>query len=127
MLYLLPDTPDQQIYLTLYEGRSYFTTAFTNYLMVLTYEMSGESFAQVIEILSENERITKLQVTTDGIVKSGRYHLEVYGQNSNTNLDPTDVSVVGLVERGLAFISTDAVYYDVSNPSIPTDIVYTGI
>jgi hypothetical protein len=127
MLYMLPDTPSQQIYLTLYEGRSYFTTAFTNYLMILTYEMSGQSFAQVVDILSENERITKLQVTTEDIVKSGRYHLEVYGQNSTTNLDPADASVVGLVERGLAFISTDAVYYDVSSPSIPTDIVYTGI
>ena len=89
--------------------------------------MSGESFAQVVDILSENERISKLQVTTENISKSGRYHLEVYGQNSTTNLDPSDASVVGLVERGIAFISTDAVYYDVSNPSIPTDIVYTGL
>jgi hypothetical protein len=50
----------------------------------------------------------------------------VYGQNSDSNLDPTDASVVGLVERGSMILSNGTIYFDVSTPTIPVDVIYTG-
>ncbi len=126
MIYLLTDTANQTTYLTLNEGRSYYTTAFTDYLLVLTYEMTGETLAQVVSITSENERITTIQLTTETLVNAGRYRYEVYGQNSNTNTNPTDASVVGLVEKGIIELTKSVNYYDISNPTIPVDYIYTG-
>jgi hypothetical protein len=126
MIYLLTDTANQTTYLTLNEGRSYYTTAFTDYLLVLTYEMTGETLAQVVSITSENERITTIELTTETLVNAGRYRYEVYGQNSNTNTNPTDASVVGLVEKGIIELTKSVNYYDISNPTIPVDYIYTG-
>jgi hypothetical protein len=126
MIYLLTDTANQTTYLTLNEGRSYYATAFTDYLLVLTYEMTGETLAQVISITSENERITTIELTTETLVNAGRYRYEVYGQNSNTNTNPTDASVVGLVEKGIIELTKSVNYYDISNPTIPVDYIYTG-
>lgn len=103
MIYLLPNTAGQNLILTLDEGRTYFSTAFTNYLLILTREENsevGESTAQVVTIIGENARYTTVQVSTVGITEAGTYRYEVYGQNSAVNIDPDDVSVVGLVERG---------------------------
>lgn len=126
MIYLLTDTANQTTYLTLNEGRSYYATAFTDYLLVLTYEMTGETLAQVVSITSENERITTIELTTETLVNAGRYRYEVYGQNSNTNTNPTDASVVGLVEKGIIELTKVVNYYDISNPTIPVDYIYTG-
>lgn len=126
MIYLLTDTANQTTYLTLNEGRSYYATAFTDYLLVLTYEMTGETLGQVVSITSENERITTIELTTETLVNAGRYRYEVYGQNSNTNTNPTDASVVGLVEKGIIELTKSVNYYDISNPTIPVDYIYTG-
>jgi hypothetical protein len=126
MIYLLTDTANQTTYLTLNEGRSYYATAFTDYLLVLTYEMTGETLAQVVSITSENERITTIELTTETLVNAGRYRYEVYGQNSNSNTNPTDASVVGLVEKGIIELTKSVNYYDISNPIIPVDYIYTG-
>jgi hypothetical protein len=126
MIYLLTDTANQTTYLTLNEGRSYYATAFTDYLLVLTYEMTGETLGQVVSITSENERITTIELTTETLVNAGRYRYEVYGQNSNSNTNPTDASVVGLVEKGIIELTKSVNYYDISNPTIPVDYIYTG-
>lgn len=126
MIYLLTNTANQTTHLTLNEGRSYYTTAFTDYLLVLTYEMTGETLAQVVSITSENERITTIELTTETLVNAGRYRYEVYGQNSNTNTNPTDASVVGLLEKGIIELTKSVNYYDISNPTIPVDYIYTG-
>jgi hypothetical protein len=126
MVYLNTNTANQYAWLSLDEGRAYFNVAFTHYLLVLTYEMTGEKLAQVVTVINENERVTKIRLTTVGLTDAGRYHYEVYGQNSDTNTDPTDASVVGLVEKGLMILQDGTIYFDVSTPTIPVDVIYTG-
>jgi hypothetical protein len=70
--------------------------------------------------------VTKIRLTTVGLLDAGRYHYEVYGQNSDANTDPTDASVVGKVEEGLMILSNGTNYFDVSTPTIPVDVIYTG-
>ena len=126
MVYLNTNTANQDAWLSLDEGRAYFNVAFTNYLLVLTYEMTGEQLAQVVVVINENERVTKIRLTTVGLVDAGKYKYDVYGQNSDDNLDPTDASVVGLVERGSMILQDGTIYFDVSTPTIPVDVIYTG-
>jgi hypothetical protein len=126
MVYLNTNTANQYAWLSLDEGRAYFNVAFTHYLLVMTYEMTGEQLAQVVEVINENERVTKIRLTTVGLVDAGRYHYEVYGQNSSSNIDPTNASVVGLVEKGLMILQDGTIYFDVSTPTIPVDVIYTG-
>jgi len=126
MVYLNTNTANQYAYLSLDEGRAYFNVAFTHYLLVMTYEMTGEQLAQVVEVINENERVTKIRLTTVGLVDAGRYHYEVYGQNSDSNIDPTDASVVGLIEKSLIILQDGTIFFDVSTPTIPVDVIYTG-
>jgi hypothetical protein len=126
MVYLNTNTANQDAWLSLDEGRAYFNVAFTHYLLVMTYEMTGEQLAQVVEVINENERVTKIRLTTVGLVDAGRYHYEVYGQNSDSNIDPTDASVVGLIEKSLMILQDGTIFFDVSSPTIPVDVIYTG-
>ena len=126
MVYLNTNTANQYAYLSLDEGRAYFNVAFTHYLLVMTYEMTGEELAQVVEVITENERVTKIRLTTVGLVDAGRYHYEVYGQNSSSNIDPTNASVVGLIEKSLMILQDGTIFFDVSSPTIPVDVIYTG-
>jgi hypothetical protein len=126
MVYLNTNTANQYAWLSLDEGRAYFNVAFTNYLLILTYEMTGEKLAQVVDVVMESQRVTKIRLTTVGLVDAGKYKYEVYGQNSAVNLDPTDASVVGLVERGSMILQDGTIYFDVSTPTIPVDVIYTG-
>jgi len=123
------NTANQTIRLTLDEGRQYFSTAYTHYLLVLTHEensTTGTDLAQVPTIVAENQRITTLTMTTIGLTLSGRYRYEVYGQNSSSNLNPSDDSVVGLVEIGWLDLVDATQYYDVPNITIQDDVIYGG-
>jgi hypothetical protein len=126
MVYLNTNTANQYAYLSLDEGRAYFNVAFTHYLLVMTYEMTGEELAQVVEVITENERVTKIRLTTVGLVDAGRYHYEVYGQNSANNIDPTNAAVLGLIEKSLMILQDGTIFFDVSSPTIPVDVIYTG-
>jgi hypothetical protein len=126
MVYLNTNTANQYAWLSLDEGRAYFNVAFTNYLLVLTYEMTGEKLAQVLDVVMESQRVTKIRLTTVGLVDAGKYKYEVYGQNSDDNLDPLNASVVGLVERGSMILQDGTIYFDVSTATIPVDVIYTG-
>jgi magnesium-transporting ATPase (P-type) len=123
------NTSNQTLRLTLDEGRQYFSTAFTHYLLVLTHEensTTGTDLAQVPQIVAENQRITTLNVTTVGLTLVGRYRYEAYGQNSPTNLNPSDDSVVGLVEIGWLDLVDATEYYDIPNITIQDDVIYNG-
>jgi len=127
MIYLNTNTSNQQVFLSLDEARQYFSTAYTDYLLVLTHEensTTGTYLAQVPTIVSESVRITQLLVTTITLTLPGRYRYEVYGQNSNSNTDPDDASVVGLLERGYAVLKSNDQWYDVPTDIIPNDIIY---
>jgi hypothetical protein len=126
MVYLNTNTANQYAWLSLDEGRAYFNVAFTHYLLVMTYEMTGEQLAQVVEVINENERVTKIRLTTVGLVDAGRYHYEVYGQNSSSNIDPTNAAVLGLIEKSLMILQDGTIFFDVSSPTIPVDVICTG-
>jgi magnesium-transporting ATPase (P-type) len=127
MIYLTTNTANQQVYLSLDEARQYYSTAFTNYLIILTHEensTTGTDLAQVASIVSESVRITHLTITTVGLTLAGRYRYEVYGQNSAINTNPANAAVVGIVERGYAVLNDNTSWFDVPVNTIPNDIIY---
>ena len=86
-------------------------------------------------IINENERITTLGISTNAndplnasilVNHGGRWNYIVYGQNSNTNLDPTSNDVVGEIERGFVEFSSLINYYDQPTLTIPSDIEYNA-
>lgn len=127
MIYLQVNNNNQFIYLSLDEARQYYATPYTHYLLVLTHEensTTGDQLAQVATIVNENVRITQLSVTTVGLTLAGRYRYEVYGQNSSSNINPSNAAVVGIVERGYVVLTDNTTWFDVPPVTIPNDIIY---
>lgn len=126
MLRLLPDVPNQDIYLTLQDAaRDY---VYTNYLFELVHRMTKEKFYFVAYIVADNPRYTRVRVSTDTtdtnnvtLSESGYYDYRVYVQNSATNVDPT--AALARVEIGTLYVVGDAV---TTAPEVPltNDIVY---
>lgn len=127
MIYLHVNQAGQDAWLSLDEARQYYSTPFSDYLLIITHEENsivGESIAQVPVVAMENVRITHLQVTTVGLTLAGRYRYEVYGQNSTVNTDPDNASVVGLLQRGTMVLTDNQQYFDVPSTTINNDIIY---
>ena len=57
------------------------------------------------------------------ILDSGMYTYKIYGQNSSINLDPSDSSVVGVCERGMARVTAEA-HWTTPSISIPDNVIY---
>jgi|TARA_R110000744_G_scaffold46833_3_gene103374 hypothetical protein len=131
MIRLLPDTASQTIYVSPFQARKYLAT-FTNYLIEFKSQATSETFIIVIRVNSDNERYTSAAVGTHidqptlgniKITDTGLYTYTIWGQNSTTNLDPTDASVVGECEVGvLQIISAEA--WKIPVISIPDNVVY---
>jgi magnesium-transporting ATPase (P-type) len=129
MEYLTTNQAGQIMRLSLDESRQYFAATFSHYLLILTHEensTTGTDLAQVPTIVNENQRITTLTVTTAGLTLAGRYRYYVYGQNSASNTNPNDASVVGLCRIGWAVMSDATTFYDIPNITINDDIIYNG-
>ena len=135
MNYLQTNTAFQTLLLSLKEGSLLFATTYTNYLVVIQNEITLENFYVIPSTISENDRITTLAISTNAddptngsvlVVNGGRYNFIVYGQNSDTNLDPTSADVVGEIKRGFIQFETLVNYYDQPNIVIPSDIEYNG-
>lgn len=135
MNYLQTNTASQTLLLSLKEGSLLFATTYTNYLVVIQNEITLETFYVIPSTISENDRITTLAISTNDdnptngsilVVNGGRYNFIVYGQNSDTNLDPTSGDVVGEIKRGFIQFETVVNYYNQPNIVIPSDIEYNG-
>lgn len=132
MITLLPNRSEEQfVYLTLQEAKKDFE-AFTDYLVIFTNVASKDKLTMIGNVDADNARYTKLSVFTNQplalsgrilLTETGQYSYEVYGQNSNTNLDPDDEVVVGLIERGTLTV-TGETGYDIPSISIPDNIIY---
>ena len=132
MITLAPNSSDEQfIYLTIKEMKKDFD-AFTHYLVIFTSMASQDTYAMVGNVEADNARYTKLSVYTNQplgtsgrvyLTQSGQYTYDVYGQNSSTNLTPTDASVEGLIERGTLTV-TGETGYDIPSISIPDNVIY---
>ena len=134
MNYLQTNTASQTLLLSLEEG-VLLLPSFTDYLLVIQNEITLEIFAVIPTLISSNERITTLSINTNAdepeegdilITEGGRYNYIIYGQNSSTNLDPTDADVVGELKRGFIQFTTLTQYFDQPSLTIPNDIEYNG-
>jgi hypothetical protein len=134
MNYLQTNTASQTLLLSLEEG-NLLLPSFTDYLLVIQNEITLQIFAVIPTLISSNERITTLSISTNAddalngsilITEGGRYNYVVYGQNSGGNLDPTDADVVGEIKRGYIEFNTLTAYFDQPNLTIPNDIEYNG-
>ena len=136
MNYLQTNTAFQTLLFSLKEGSLLFDTTYTNYLIIIQNEITLEKYAVIPIIISENDRITTLAIgtsfdnPTNGtilVTLGGRYNFIIYGQNSDTNLDPQDNEVVvGEIKRGYIQFETVVNYYNQPNIVIPSDIEYNG-
>lgn len=120
--------------MTLSEGRLLYGDC-TNYLIELRNELTTKISYVIPTILNENERVTRLLISTDAddpvngyvlLTASARYSYKVFGQNSSTNLDPYDVSVLGLYEQGYIDVPFTQNSYEQQTFIIPSDIEYNG-
>jgi hypothetical protein len=134
MNYLQTNTASQTLLLSLEEG-NLLLPSFTDYLLVIQNEITLQIFAVIPTLISSNERITTLSISTNAddalngsilITEGGRYNYVVYGQNSGGNLDPTDADVVGEIKRGYIEFNTLTQYFDQPSLTIPNDIEYNG-
>jgi len=134
MNYLQTNTASQTLLLSLEEG-VLLLPPFTDYLLILQNEITLQFFPVIPILVDSNERITTLSINTDTdepeegcvlITQSGRYNYIIYGQNSNSNLDPEDAVVVGELKRGFIEFTALTEYFDQPNLTIPNDIEYNG-
>ena len=85
------------------------------YLFAMTNEMTQSTTHVIAVKVSTNDRYDKLRITENntedkpnGTVKlfpEGFFKYIIYEQTSSSNLDPSDSSVVGELDRGVAFVS----------------------
>ena len=134
MNYLQTNTASQTLLLSLEEG-VLLLPSFTDYLLIIQNEITLQIFAVIPILISTNERITTLSISTNAdepdegailITDGGRYNYVIYGQNSSTNLDPADADVVGEIKRGYIEFNTLTQYFDQPTLTIPNDIEYNG-
>lgn len=125
MVYLLPNTANQSLYLSLYEGR-YTLADFTHYMLSIIREENsetGEKLNQVPTVITDGSGYSHITVTTATLTQAGRYRYVVYGQNSSTNIDDEDASIVGIVEIGYLELIDNGTYYDVVETTTANDII----
>jgi hypothetical protein len=135
MNYLQTNTASQTLLLSLKEGVLLFDTTYTDYLLMIQNEITLETYYVIPTQISENDRVTTLAISTNDdnptngsiyVTNGGRYNFIMYGQNSDTNLDPQNAVVVGEIKRGFIQMETLINYYDQPNIIIPSDIEYNG-
>jgi len=128
MIYLQKDTASNDIFLTLYEWKK--DVSFTNYLFKLVHQTSYKEYFFVGNVITDNERYTKINVATnlDGtnsilLNESGYLYYYVYAQDSDTNLDPANA--IQEIERGIVSVPSGDTYYTPNSAPID-DTVYYG-
>jgi hypothetical protein len=135
MNYLQTNTANQTLLFSLKEGSLLFDTTYTDYLLVIQNEVTLQTYYVIPIQISENDRVTTLAISTNDddptngsilVVDGTRYNFIIYGQNSDTNLEPTNAVVVGEIKRGFIQMETLVNYYDQPNIIIPSDIQYNG-
>jgi len=132
MIHLNPNLATEQfIYLTLQEMKKDLDP-FTHYLIILENMASTDKHAFVGDVEIDNARYTKISVYTNQplgsasrvlLIETGFYTYKAYGQNSSTNLNANDASVVGLLEQGTLNVA-GATGYTIPDITIPDNVIY---
>lgn len=133
MNYLQPNTAGQKAYFTIQDARRDLP-AFTDVLVEFENATSGEKYRFIADVEQENERYTEVNVDTSTddqlnsavqITETGQFFVRIYGQNSDTNLDPNNAAVVGVIEMGVLRILTEEEFYTRSETTdTPSKIYY---
>jgi hypothetical protein len=136
MIYLLKNTAAQLLYLTLKEGELLLANPYTHYLLELTNEQTLQKLYAIPTKIAENDRYTTIRIGTNAntptaasllINYPARFSYVVYGQNSSTNLDPTNAAVEGVIEKGYLIVEdVTTPRYTEPNLTIDNDITYNG-
>jgi hypothetical protein len=136
MIYLLKNTAAQLLYLTLKEGELLLANTYTHYLLELTNEQTLEKLYAIPTQIAQNDRYTTIQIGTNAntplaasllINYPARFSYIVYGQNSSSNLDPTNAVVEGVIERGYLIVEDITTpRFTEPNLTIDSDIAYNG-
>lgn len=131
MIRLQPNTASQSVYISPYQAKKYLPT-FTHYLIEFKGMATSKTFRLILNTSQDNSRYTLASIGTNtddavngsiSITESGFYTFKIYGQNSSSNLDPSDASVVGLCQRGLMQVVADEAW-TIPSLSIPNNVVY---
>ena len=132
MIHLNPNSATEQfIFLTLQEMKKDLDP-FTHYLIILENMASTDKHAFVGDVEVDNARYTKISVYTNQplgtasrvlLTETGFYTYKAYGQNSSTNLNANDASVVGLLEQGTLNVA-GATGYTIPDITIPDNVIY---
>ena len=136
MIYLLKNTAAQLLYLSLKEGELLLVNPYTHYLLELTNEQTLEKLYAIPIQIAQNDRYTTIQIGTNAntptaasllINYPARFSYIVYGQNSSTNLDPTDAVVEGVIQMGYLIVEDlTTPRFTEPNLTIDSDIAYNG-
>jgi hypothetical protein len=136
MIYLLKNTAAQLLYLSLKEGELLLANTYTHYLLELTNEQTLEKLYAIPIQIAQNDRYTTIQIGTNAntptaasllINYPARFSYVVYGQNSSTNLDPTDAVVEGVIQIGYLIVEDlTTPRFTEPNLTIDSDIAYNG-
>jgi hypothetical protein len=136
MIYLLKNTAAQLLYLSLKEGELLLANPYTHYLLELTNEQTLEKLYAIPLQIAQNDRYTTIQIGTNANVPlsasllinyPARFSYIVYGQNSSTNLDPTNAVVEGVIQMGYLIVEDITTpRFTEPNLTIDSDIAYNG-
>jgi hypothetical protein len=136
MIYLLKNTAAQLLYLTLKEGELLLANTYTDYLLELTNEQTLEKLYAIPTQIAQNDRYTTIEIGTNANVPlsasllinyPARFSYIIYGQNSNTNLDPANAVVEGVIQMGYLIVEDITTpRFTEPNLTIDSDIAYNG-
>lgn len=136
MIYLVKNTAAQLLYLTLKQGELLLSNSYTHYLLELTNEQTLQKLYAIPIQIAQNDRYTTIQIGTNAntplsasllINYPARFSYVVYGQNSSTNLDPTNAVVEGVIEKGYLIVEDITTpRFTEPNLTIDNDIAYNG-
>ena len=131
MIHLTPNAASNTVTVTPFEARK-FLPSFTYYLLVLVNQSTKERFSCVFNYAYDNDRYTQADLPTNNddpvngeilLTESGLYTYTLYGQTSDSNLDPDDASVVGVCEVGPCRVS-DEPAWTIPAVTIPDNVIY---
>ena len=112
MIHLTPNAAQNRVFVSPFEARK-FLDSFTHYLMILKNNATEKQHACILSTVIDNERYTRADIPT----------YTIYGQNSSSNKDPKDASVVGVCEVGPCRVSADAAW-TIPEVTIPDNVIY---
>jgi len=117
---------------TLQQAKAWLTLPISHYLFEVTNMASDAVYYFIANVTADNLRYTEVSFDfsqddqVNGKVKiesRGLFYYKVFGQNSATNLDPTNVVVAGEVNRGTLRI-TGQELADFPTIIIPDNVIY---